>query len=141
MEKEEFVKMVFEHKLSIVKETTSSMMLWWVTSVVFCGSLLGGVLFNQEKIINLSPPYIYHVVFSLIVLFFLSIILFGFSTANQIRKIKLDILSKYESFASEESLKLQEFDAIIRGIKIGTSSFIFALLVFLLIWGSMILSP
>lgn len=133
MEIQKFREMIFEHKLSVVRETANSMMLWWVSSVGFCASLIGAVLKNQDMILNLSPPWLYHVVFTSISAFFISIIYFGLRTANSIKKIENDLIHYYDEMYTEASLQLYEFDAIVTGIKIGSSNFIFTCAVFWII--------
>ena len=67
---------ILKHKLQYFNTITDGLMLWWVSSVVFAGTILGGVLIYHEKVKSL-PDCTKNVLFTVVLIFFLSFLVHG----------------------------------------------------------------
>jgi hypothetical protein len=70
----ESLRKVLEAKTAYLSTVVSACMLWWVSSVVFCGSVLSSVYVKRREVKRLR-----HVdwFLGIVAFFFLSIVVFG----------------------------------------------------------------
>jgi|LakMenE18May11ns_1017448.scaffolds.fasta_scaffold9874352_2 hypothetical protein len=120
-------------KIELLSTIANTSMLWWVSSVVFCASLLGTIWAQKTEIKSL--PFRKSLSF-LLYSFFTSIVLYGVLvtviTALEFRNIKF--------LLKELNVPSNLFDAnymwLLVGMPIGTSSFILVLVVWNFLWRS-----
>lgn len=113
-------------------------MTWWVSSVVFCGSILAGTWIKHQELVGL--PFINW--FCLIVLIFLlSIVLFGVWLSITFGKLGCDIkelkaqLALIANIGSYHArLRDSEYKFLRGGTLLGTSSFVLIAVTWIGIW-------
>ena len=127
---EEVLRLLLEKNLSFLETLTSSCMLWWVSSVIFCGSLLAGIWTKQDDIREM--PF-FNWLFFVAFVFIASIVCFGFwvievsyRLESQAGNLLMLVNSKAEIPAG--------FGTLRHGMLLGTSSFVFVLITLLGMW-------
>jgi len=126
-EEDENIRFLLEQKLALMNMAGNVCMAWWVSSVVFCGSILAVVWLNRSELVESGMIDLLGIALSI---FFVSIINFGaliiwFYLGN-LRKEICD-LTKKEFFSTELStLKWTMIN--------GTFSFFLILLLWIVIW-------
>ncbi|WNZ23606.1 hypothetical protein HJG54_12595 [Leptolyngbya sp. NK1-12] len=126
-------ELLLEKKIELLSTIANTSMLWWVSAVVFCASLLGTIWARKTEVKSL--PFRKSLGF-LLYFFFTSIVLYGalvtVVTALEFRNVKF--------FLRELNAPSNLFDAdyiwSLVGMPIGTSSFILFLLVWHFLWQS-----
>lgn len=124
-------QVLISRKLEFLRTVADTSMQWWVSSVLFCASVLGAMWSRRIEVMVM--PYKRQVGF-LLTFFFGSIVLYGalvtaitlldWFSARQL----LDVLR------APEDLFNSEFLWILLGVPVGTSSFVLFLVVFRMIW-------
>lgn len=128
---DEIITLLLQEKLSFLNTVSNSYMLWWVSSIIFCGSVLSSVWIKREELTKISRKYL-KIFFSLINVLLCTIIVFGITGIIGLSIIKNEFFSIMSSVQTQIVIKYSEFSLIQIGIGIGTSSFIIALI----IWNS-----
>jgi hypothetical protein len=108
-------------------------MLWWVSSVVFCGSIIGFLVFNLEKVEAL-PSFILQALFILVLLFFASVIIFGIITTKGMNDIGKEIMDIYNFVNCKIPITGKDIKRMTILIFTGTTSFIIGFLFILATW-------
>ncbi len=72
---DEILNIILQHKLSFLDTMSNVAMLWWVSSVVFCGYIIAAVWMKRDEIEkkDFPLPWFFFIVFA----FFFSIVVFG----------------------------------------------------------------
>jgi ATP/ADP translocase len=124
-------KAIDNHMLTISLLSTTGM-TWWVSSVVFCGSILGGTWLKHDELAKLH----YQTWFFLIVLvFFCSIATYGIWLALTFRILNRELV-QLRLQLSAPHLSNRELSLFEGATWIGTSSFLLIALTWLAIWAN-----
>ena len=106
-ENNEETRFLLGQKLAYVNTLASVCMTWWVSSIVFCGSILAAVWLYRDKLIVSGLIHLLGVFLSL---FFAGIAVFGAQiTWNHLPKLKEDLsrlpkkTNNYDFFSTELS--------------------------------------
>ncbi len=126
----EVLTMLLQRKLTYVDTMTSAAMLWWVSSVVFCGYIISGIWTKRSEVIKLRA---FHWFFFVIFVFFFSVVVFGgwiIYATNCLQHEAAQLLGLLNvSFRF-----LFEFTAIKYGTLIGTTSFVLVTVTWVSMW-------
>lgn len=129
---------LLEHKLAFIDTLAQIGMTWWVSSVVFCGSTLAGVWLKHAELV--LHPRLFRWIQNALTWFFLSIVLFGIfimwqaqALKNETRELVQLIKSTQPANAPSYSGALTEFDTVIWGMCLGTTSFVLVLLAWIVL--------
>lgn len=118
---------------------TDMAILWWVSSTVFCGGIIGTV-FARRSEIRILPTKHRSMLFYCVTLLFLTIIFYGFYCCYSMSVLKYDterlilIIFNISSIQEEINFSLVAYDIFIVGCAIGTSSFVLVLVVWICLW-------
>lgn len=129
---EELLLEIFQNNLEYLGTLTSSSMLWWVSAVVFCGSIISATWIKREEIREFRSAQAF---FTILSLFFLSIILYGawiIYTVNRLQEESLAISTELG-----KTMDIFQFQALKIGVGIGTTSFVLVLIAWFIIWVSL----
>ena len=125
---------LLEKKIALLETIASTSMLWWVSATVLCVTLLAGIWRYQDLV---KPAPFRRSMGFLLYFFFTSIVLYGVLvtvvTASGLHEVRL-LLSQ---LGAPSSLFDAEYLWILIGMPIGTSSFLFFLLVWHVLWRSL----
>jgi len=86
---EETKRFLIEQKVSFVNSAVNAAMLWWVSSLLFCGSVLGAVWSEREKL--QSKPGVLVGLGIVLFVFFGAIAIFGFMGAYRLCIVQVEI--------------------------------------------------
>lgn len=118
-------------KLAYANTLASVCMTWWVSSIVFCGSILAAVWLYRNELINSGMIHLLGVLLSL---FFAGIVIFGAQiTWNYLPKLGKD-LSSLPKKSNGDDFFSTEFSTFKWSMVIGTISFLFILGVWIILW-------
>ncbi len=124
---------LLEKKISLLEIIASKSMLWWVSATVLCVTILAGIYRYQDNI--KQAPFRGYMGFPLY-FFFSSIVLYGIlvtvSTALELQDVRL-LLTRLGALSD---LFDPEYFWILIGMPIGTGSFLVFLLVWHIMWRS-----
>jgi magnesium-transporting ATPase (P-type) len=125
----EITKILVTEKLQFLQSMLDTGMLWWVSSVVFCISILAGVWIKQDELAKLGKGYLLWL-WSIILVFFGTIVFYGIWIIYRIDIIESEV--KTLLIQINFSVLLSEFNTVETGYLIGTSSFILVFITWLL---------
>lgn len=129
---EELLRIMVEKNLSLLETLISACMFWWVSSVVFCGSLLAGI-WKKETEIKKMP--IFHWFFFVATVFIGSVVCFGFCVVRTSFKLESET-EKFLELTKMNIDALSGFAALREGMYFGTSSFVLVLITLVGMWVS-----
>lgn len=127
----ENVRFLLGQKISHFNTVSHVCMSWWVSSIVFCGSILAAVWFNRS---DLMQSGIFPILGFVVAFFFLSFIWFGTVINRYLTRLDKDIsflikkLKPNVSKLNPDCAFGAETHSIKWGIRIGISTFILILL-------------
>lgn len=122
---------LLEQKLASLNAVANMCMTWWVSSVVFCGSILAGVWLQREEIVK--SGVLFALGFTLSV-FFAGVVAFGAVIWGKYLPALDDDLSDLASTSGVGGSFSNELTTFRWGMGIGTGSFFFILVVWLILW-------
>jgi hypothetical protein len=122
---------LLEFNFQFLGTMASVCMLWWASSVVFTASILSTIWLKAEEI-RRSPWLNWFG--AVITCLFLSMLVFGGWTIFATYQIQQETATILARLGEKQNHGLPLFRAMIAGISIGTTSFFFALLVWLKMW-------
>jgi hypothetical protein len=129
----ETIRHLLEQKISYINAIGNVSMLWWVTSVVFCVSILATVWKNREDLAEQKlAVWLVGIagsgLFLGIILYGFSVILYLNSTEREISELAISLNAKADFFSTEIWL-------FRRAMLIGTSSFAGVLILWIIMFG------
>jgi hypothetical protein len=133
---EDLTTFILKEKFEFLRLVGNISMLWWVSTVVFCGTIVGASIawkkelfqkFSKKKILGL---------WALIFIFFCSTIYYGYLTVLYAYNSKNEVFKLLKEKNISNSLFQPEFELLYKGVICGSSSFaiIFLGWFFLGIW-------
>lgn len=126
----EALRAVLQHKSGFFEYLTNALMIWWVSSVAFCGSILSSTWLKRKEISNIRfMDWLFTVVF----VFFLSIVVFGLYVVYAVGHLRVEVSALLDQL-HVSSDQLYEFRMVQVGVGIGSSSFIFVLFTWIGMW-------
>jgi hypothetical protein len=132
----ENLRFLLGHKLSYLTTVSIVCMSWWVSSIVFCGSIIAAVWYKRADLVE---PKIIIVLGVAVTLFFASFIRFGNAIDNYLTNLKADIVILMEKLRPADPKMIStdifehEIEGIKKGIRIGIHSFILILFVWIIL--------
>lgn len=130
-------RFLIEQKVSYVNSTVHVSMSWWVSSIVFCGSVLAAIWLQREEL-RQQPRYVIGLGIVLFAFFFV-IAYFGHLVARRLGRVQSEIaaLAKQLGYVTLESEK-GFFDTEIRTFQksmwLGAGSFALIFLTWIVFW-------
>lgn len=127
-------------KLIYLNTIAKVCMSWWVSSIVFCGTILAAVWLRRDELVN---SLVFIPLGIAIASFFASFIYFGITAIQHLSIFKTEISELLEKlkFADSEPVSTNIFDmeigSIRRGIEIGIGTFILILIVWIALFLSL----
>lgn len=126
---------LLEQKLQLLNTIANVGMLWWVSSVVFCGSILGAIWINRHEVAG-APFFGWLSV--LLGVFFFSIVLFGVCMIIATGAIRYEVESIIEAVDLAKHSRHVGFLTVQIGYAIGTTSFLIVTIIWALLWKTII---
>jgi hypothetical protein len=129
-------------KIAFGQTTVTAAMTWWVSSVVFCGSIIAGAWLKEAEIHQLGTMA-RCVLCSIVLVFFLSVVTFGFLTARAFQRLAREIGELRTSLVTapdQSTGRAWEFDFAAKATYLGTSSFLLIALTWCVISAQLIFS-
>ena len=132
------LKKLIDVKAQTLYTLMTTAMTWWVSSVVFCGSILAGIWIKHTELAQL--PFV-NWFCSIVLMFLLSIVIFGVWLSITFAKLGCDIKDLRSQLAS--IAKVDAYHARLRDFEykflpgatlIGTSSFVLITVTWIGIW-------
>lgn len=130
-EEREMNRFLLEQKLASLNAVDNMCMAWWVSSVVFCGSILAGVWLQREQIVKSGILYTLGWALSL---FFAGVVAFGAVIWLKYLPALGDEIFDLAKRAEYRNNFSNELSTFRWGMFIGTGSFFFILVLWLLLW-------
>jgi len=115
---------LFLKKIDFISTIANIGMLWWVSSVVFCGTTLA-MAWQHKKTIETLPPDLLKWLKRGLTFFFSSIVFFGLFTIFIVYKLYNESQEIFIILNQKETLPPFEYIMVGGGLLIGTTSFIF----------------
>lgn len=126
--------LLLQQKLAHANTMGNVCMTWWVSSVVFCGSILAAVWWNKAE---LSEPEIVNKLGIFLLLFFAGVVIFGALIMRlYLRNLRKD-LSKLLKKPGEKDFFSTELSTFWWAMFIGTVSFLLILIAWVFLWGEL----
>ena len=133
---QETIKFLIERKLDYLNSGAQVCILWWASSVVFCGSILGGV---WSKRAELKERRIVHGLGVVPLVFFSSIVIFGcVAVVVYLRNIQKEIAGLANHLGFQGQFFNTEISAFGWAMWAGISSFMLVWVAWILIWRRLI---
>jgi hypothetical protein len=133
---------ILEQKLSFINTGSQVSMLWWASSVVFCATIVGVVWLNRSTLINLPPELNFSFII-LVVVFFITVVNYGFLVITATKKVKSeipDLMKELEIPNPVHNIFDTEFSTLRKCIWNGISSFAILSCIWILMWAFILLS-
>lgn len=127
----ETVKFLIERKIDFVNSIAQMGMLWWVSSVVFCGSVLAAVWSKQD---NLKKQRLVNPLGFILSGFFLSMVVFGGMVIYYLIHTEGEIAALASNLKTQDNFFRSELFACQLAMWLGTSSFFLVLIVWICFW-------
>jgi len=131
---DEDTRFLLGRKLDYASTLANVCMLWWVSSLVFSGSIFAAVWFERERLV---ASRIIHPLGTFLSLFFLGVAYFGYRiTWHYLRALTND-LSKRPTKVNDKNVGAflsTELSIFRWSMGIGTVSFVFILLMWIVFW-------
>lgn len=120
----ELVRMLAENKLEVLRMIGNVGMLWWVSAVVFCGTIVGVAWYYRDQILTLQEARI-RALFIVVSLFFVSIVVYGIWTVYGVYLLESDFQLLMSAHGANPVWdQRSEFVFVRVAYSIGTTSFI-----------------
>jgi hypothetical protein len=121
--KDEALKLLLQHKLAFLGIAAQVLMLWWVSSIAFCGSVIAGFWLRRDDFVDM--PSVHYILITLTISVFLaSLVAFGVWSIWSLDRLQADVVELVRR-TSLESPGFAEFVGVKWAVLIGTSSFVF----------------
>lgn len=128
----EIARLLVEKNLEMATTIADTSMLWWVSSVVFCGSLLGGFWLQRDQI-NIVSPFALHWICGVVAVFFLSFIAYPVWVIYSLRELEKQTSMILAAQVPKSPTPLI-FGQITAALLIGTVTFVLIFLTWLGMW-------
>ena len=133
------IRFLIEQKISFINSALNACMLWWVSSIVFCGTVLAAVWIKRDE---LQQQRLITGTFIILSIFFLSVTGFGLSAIYFLAVVETEIAFLASSLKTQDDLLLMqlsnffgtELGAFRVAMWIGAGSFAFVWLSLLYMW-------
>lgn len=128
------VQTMLEQKLQFLDTISQASMMWWVSSVVFCATIIGAIWLKRSQWEDIPTPRLFKL---LIAIFLLSVVNYGFFVAILALKVKSELhqlMAQLKIPSSMHHVFDTEFNSITMCMINGTSSFIIMLICWFVIW-------
>ncbi len=133
------IRFLIEQKISFINSALNACMLWWVSSIVFCGTVLAAVWIKKEE---LQKQRLITGMFIILSIFFLSITGFGSSAIYFLSMTEDEISFLASTLKTQDALFRIELDNFFRtelrafqlAMWIGAGSFAFVWISLLYMW-------
>lgn len=127
----EALRFLLERKLDFLKEIAQACMLWWVSSVVFCGTVIAAVWSKWEK---LKEQKVIRWLGIVLCVFFSSIVAFGYLVIVYLWNLEIELADVAKKLNLPDRNFQYELLTFRRAIWAGTSSFILVWIAWILMW-------
>lgn len=131
MEKE-VSKILLEKNLSFLEQVASTTMTWWVSSIVFCPTIIAVFWYYRDNIVKL-PILMLHFVCTVIFIFFLSLPVYAVWLVYGLVKIEKETKILLQSLGIKSNPPFS-FKGVRCAIIIGGSCFLFTLVLWCIVW-------
>jgi hypothetical protein len=125
------VQKIIDGKIAIGQSIISAAMTWWVSSVVFCASVVAATWLRRADVHALS--FAVRALFCGVVLvFFVSVVAFGVLTYRTFRRLAREVGELRTSLGTADKGKIErawEFDFAATATGVGTTSFLLITLI------------
>jgi len=125
------ISILLNQEFNLLNTIANVGMTWWVSSIVFCGSALGGIWVKRPEVIKMSH---FGLLGFFLGVFFGSIVLFGVLMIYATVKLQTEIELLQSELNIMGHIDHVGFIAIKYGYALGTTSFILVLLIWILMW-------
>ncbi len=129
---QEIIQKAIDTHMATLNLMGTTGMTWWVSSVVFCGSILGGTWLKHTELEGLRYRSWF---FAIVLIFFLSIVVYGIWLAATFNKIGAEV-ERLRILLPTPALSNAEFSLFWGGTIVGTSSFLLIAITWIGIWAS-----
>lgn len=130
---QEVLSILLQHKLDMLDTTANTSMLWWVSSVVFCGYALSASWYYRDEFVKVPRMKL---LFLFMTFFFISIVAYGCYICYGIWALYNETSYLVTKLGVRENL-LFEFKGTLSAVAIGTTSFVVVLILWILFWNHM----
>jgi len=128
---EEALRFLVGQKISSLNTAGNVCMTWWVSSVVFCGTILAAIWLQRKELAE--SRFIIWLLFAVLTLFFAGIVSFGIVVISHLKKFREDVLTLTTGL-QQGGLFRTDLEFFKWGMIIGTSSFALILLAWIIFW-------
>jgi hypothetical protein len=120
----ESLRKVLEGKAALFSTIINNCMLWWVSSVVFCGSVLSATFLKRNEIESLKNLKWF---LGIVGFFFVTIVAFGSCVGIMIVQVSSQMSGILKELSMPTDSFATEFHMFESGMWLGTSSFVLIL--------------
>ncbi len=122
-------------KYDFLNAVIGAAMLWWVSSVVLCGSVISTAWLQRTTLRSLAPRSL-HVIGSIILVFFSSIVAFGLWAALMVIQLQRDVFGLLHELKvpNGAGYSSTEFIWARTSVLLGTTSFVFVSFLWIGVW-------
>ena len=121
MEQLSFLRKIVLKKMDFLGSLTNALMLWWVSSIIFCGSALAGAFLYRTELDQLN--WLKFIFFFFMTAFVLCIALFGFLMISRVKDAQRQVADIMNELDIDEHIPV-EFKLVIQGTCFGSWMFI-----------------
>ncbi|HZG53942.1 MAG TPA: hypothetical protein VEZ40_17690 [Pyrinomonadaceae bacterium] len=127
---DERVRFLLEQKISYLNTVGNVCMAWWVSSVVFCGTILAAVWLNRTE---LAGSGVIKWLGFVLASFFATVVVYGIVILKYLNRFQAEI-SALASELNHEDFFSNEIKTFKRAMVNGTSSFAIILIAWIFLW-------
>ncbi len=128
---------IIERKMLFMNTLGQVCMTWWVSSVVFCGSTLGGVWLKADRLVHAG--WLTTVILGIVLtIFFGTVVVFAIFVVRFLSQLEPQLRVLVKSAGWQTSFE-EEVMLFKRTMQLGMTTFIIVLVTWLTMWMSLIL--
>jgi hypothetical protein len=127
------VKFLIERKIDFLNSVAQVCVIWWASSVVFCGSILAGVWAKREE---LKERKLLHSLGFVLLVFFSSIVVSGYiAISRYLRNVQKEIADLTKQLGFQDEFFHTEVSSFESAMWAGISSFVIVWAAWIFMWG------
>lgn len=123
MEQGKYLEIILTQQFKSLEIVATTSMTWWVSSIVFCSSVIALFWFHKDEVCKL-PIKIFKRIIFVLNFFFFSVVLYGVLIILHTIKIGYDICKIISLIGFSETISNYDAVSIILCVALGTTTFI-----------------
>lgn len=116
-----FLREILSKKIEFLGSLTNALMLWWVSSIVFCGSALAGAFLYKNQLDALH--WLKLIFYGFMTAFVTCVACFGFLMISRVKDAERQVAGILNELGISEHVPI-EFQLVVQGTRFGSIMFV-----------------